>query len=275
MAAGRAKTDAPADDASAQPELVKDRGGKVLMVHRVWRDACPAGTAMSTLAVTLKIVAVEDQSLLRDMLVMSCGKVAPGAEAHGVATLAEAIALSRTVQPELIILDLALPDGDALDSIDRLRDAARSAKIIVLTSHTDEFTLHRALRARVHGFVDKDQAFDVLKEAIATVMAGRRYLSPAAQQVYLAMSTDPLDFSRVLSDREQGLMGYFGAGFSNEEIAVKVGISESTIKRHRANIMNKLNLHSAAQLMVYAVEKGFTRVHHRRHQPVGGAMPPK
>lgn len=209
----------------------------------------------------MKILVIEDFQLIRDMLVMACGNLAPGAEAKGATTGSEGVAVCQEFQPEVIFLDLALPDGDGLDFLPQLFAACRSAKVIALTSHVDEFTLHRALKANVHGFVDKnEQPLPVLQEAITTVLSGRHYFSSTAHRLRLAMRGNPLgDFSKLLSDKEQELLKLLGEGLSNEEIAEKTGLAWGTVRNHRNNIMAKLNLHSTPELMRYAIDKGFVR----------------
>lgn len=222
----------------------------------------------------MKIVVIEDHQLVRDMLVLSCGNIVAKAQARGASTGTEGVALCREFQPSLVFLDLALPDGDGIDFVPDLFQAAPGVKVIALTSHTDEFTLHRALRAQVHGFVDKnEQPLKVLAEAIATVMEGRRYFSSAAQRLRVAMRSNPVDFSKLLSDREQELLAFFGAGLSNEEVSQRLHLSVGTVKNHRLNIMNKLDVHGTPQLMRYALKKGFTRLH-GAPQPVTGASRP-
>lgn len=208
----------------------------------------------------MKIVIIEDHQLVRDLLVGSCSNLMPKAEVAGAQTAKEGEALCRKLQPDIVLLDLVLPDGDGLDWVERIFKAAPHAKVIALTSHADEFTLHRAMRARVHGFVDKtEQPLNLLSEAIATVMEGRPYFSSAAQRIRAELHRDPVSFDKVLSDREQELLRYFGEGLSNTEVAERVGLTPGTVKLHRRNIMGKLGVHSTPQLMRYALEKGFTR----------------
>jgi len=219
----------------------------------------------------VKIVVIEDHQLVRDMLVESCGHVLPGAEARGASTGAEGVRVCCEFGPGLVFLDLALPDGDGLDFIADIFAASPGAKVVALTSHTDEFTLYRALRAQVHGFVDKnEQPLKVLGEVIASVMDGGRYFSPSAQRLRLAMRNNPVDFSKLLSDREQELLAWFGAGLTDEEIGGRLDLAARTVKKHRLRIMGKLGVHSTPQLMRYALEKGFTRVQGAPH-PVARA----
>lgn len=208
----------------------------------------------------MKIVVVEDHQLVRELLVASCAGLFPGSEVAGVSTGAGAVKACKERQPDVLLLDLVLPDGDGLDWIEKIVAAAPAVKVIALTSHADEFTLHRATRARVHGFVDKnEQSVPLLAEAISTVLDGRTYFSSVAQRIRASLRHDPIAFDKVLSEREQELLRYFGQGWSNEEVAKRVGLTAGTVKLHRRNIMGKLGVHSTPQLMRYALEKGFTR----------------
>jgi DNA-binding NarL/FixJ family response regulator len=209
----------------------------------------------------VKIVIIEDHKLVRDMLAVACRGVVPQAEVHVASDGAEGLAMCARVQPDLVFLDLVLPDADGLDLLPKLFQASVLSKVIALSSFADEFTVHRALRANVHGFVDKnEQPLDVLKEAIETVMAGRTYFSSAVQQLKASLRSDPASFDKLLSDHEQRLLSLFGEGLSNEAVAERVGLSASTVKAHRRNILGKLGIHSTPELIHYALEKGFTRV---------------
>ena len=162
----------------------------------------------------------------------------------------------------MVFLDLALPDRDGLDLLGDLFAACPDCKVIALSGYTDEFTLHRALRSKVHGFVDKnEQPLEMLGAAITTVMSGQRYFSSVAQRV----RATPAQRSRRLRQAalrlgNRQLLGLPGRGLSNEEIAKKGGSERAvTIRNHRCRIMAKLGIHSTPELINYAAEKGFTR----------------
>jgi DNA-binding NarL/FixJ family response regulator len=209
----------------------------------------------------MKIVAIEDHKLIRDMLAAACAQLVPAAEVSVAENGRQGVTVCRRVQPDLIFLDLALPDGDGLDLLSELLAVAPHAKVIALSSFADEFTVHRALRSPVRGFVDKgEQPLDLLKDAVDTVLAGGRYFSPSVQKLRAALRSDPVAFDKVLSDREQHLLSLFGQGLSNEAVAAQVGLTPGTVKLHRRNIHRKLGLHSTPELMNYALKKGFTRV---------------
>jgi two-component system response regulator NreC len=209
----------------------------------------------------MNIVVVEDHQLVRDMMVAVCGHVFPNSEVLGAGTGAEGVIACRALQPQVVFLDLGLPDGDGLGFVPEIAAVAPKAKIIVLTSQANEFTLWRVMRARVHGFLDgTTQPLKVLGDVISTVLEGRRFFSPSIHRMQTAMRHDPLDFSKLLSDREQEMLTWFGTGLTNEEISERIGLAVRTVKNHRLNIMNKLEIHGTPKLMRYALEKGFTRV---------------
>ena len=206
------------------------------------------------------IVIIEDHTLIRELLVAMCRSSAAGAEIVGAKDAASGLETCRQAQPDVVFLDLGLPDRDGLDLLPDLFAACPSCKVIALSSYTDEFTLHRALHSNVHGFVDKnEQPLEVLTEAITTVMRGHRYFSSVAQRVRATLRSDPAAFDKLLSDWEQQLLGLLGRGLSNEDIAAREKLSAVTVRNHRCRIMAKLGIHSTPELINYAVEKGFTR----------------
>lgn len=208
----------------------------------------------------MKLVLIEDQTMIRQLLVIACRQALPGAEVLGAASGAEGLALCEREQPDVVLLDLVLPDCDGLDLVANLRAKVGAVKILVLSSHADEYTVHRVQQSGVNGFVDKnDQAVEVLKEALQAVLAGQPYFCSVTQDILARMRADTQSFSKLLSDREMELLVLFGRGLSNEEIGAKLDLRPNTVRNHRQNIMTKLGLGSTPQLIHYALEKGFTR----------------
>lgn len=223
----------------------------------------------------MKIVVIEDHALIRDMLVIMCQRAVPGATATSAKDAGTGLALCRRESPDVVFLDLALPDRDGLDILPELFAACPGCKVIALSGYADEFTLHRALNSNVHGFVDKnEQPLEVLGEAVRTVTSGRRYFSPLAQRVRASLREDPEAFDKLLSDWEQQLLGMLGRGLSNEEIAKAQGLSAITVRNHRCRIMAKLGIHSTPELIHYAIEKGFSRLRPSSSPPSAGPPPP-
>lgn len=209
----------------------------------------------------MNILVVEDQTIVRELLMRACAEAVPGSTLRGAGTREAALAECSRQPPDLLILDLVLPDGDGLELVEGIFARAPEVRVVVLSSHIDEFTLARALKSRVHGIIDKnEQPVKILSDAIATVLAGRRYISSTVQQFQASMRANPASFDKLLTDREQEVLRCIGEGLNSEEVAKRLSISLSTARNHRINIMEKLDIHSTPQLIRYALEKGFSRV---------------
>ena len=209
----------------------------------------------------MKIVAIEDQVMMRGLIVRVCREHFPGETVREAADGRTGGALCREIQPDIVLLDLDLPDGDGLDLMSDIRGASPRSRIVVITSHSDDYAIHRCLEAGVAAFVDKcSQPIEVVSEAIAAVAGGRSYFSPVVVRAKARLRDDPKAFTKLLSGREQEILRLLGEGMANEQVAERVGVSPQTIHSYRRNIMVKLGIHSTPQLIRYAVEKGFTRL---------------
>lgn len=209
----------------------------------------------------MKIVVIEDQAMVRGLVVRACHEAYPCEIIGEASDCRSGVDLCRQLVPDLVLLDLDLPDGDGLDFTGEIRRAAPSARIMVLSSHTDSYSLHRIYRAGVHGFVDKnEQTPEVLCAAMRQIMAGGAFFSEVVERNNAQLRADPKAFTKVLTEREQDLLRHFGQGLTNEQIAARVGLNAFTVRNHRRNIMGKLGIHSTPELIHYAIEKGFTRI---------------
>lgn len=199
--------------------------------------------------------------MMRQFMVEACRRVMSEVEVYTAATVATALDLLRhPAPPDVVMLDLILPDGCGLEVAAQARRSLPNTKIIVVSSCLDEFTLHRVMEIGVDGFIDKlEQTFEAVCEAIRSVLSGKVYFSPTARRVHAQLRADPLAFTKLISNRELEMLTLFGRGLSNEEIARDKGLSPSTVRNHRQNIMGKLGLSSTTQLIRYALEKGFVR----------------
>lgn len=166
--------------------------------------------------------------------------------------------VARTL-PDLVLLDLHLPNLDGFEVVGEIRKILPSVKVLVLSSHCDEYTVFRAERARVQGFVDKNtNTVETLKCAITTVAGGRVWFSDAFQRAKSARHRDPKSFDKLLTDRERAVLTLIGAPLTDLEISLRLGISVETVEKHRFNILRKLEIPSTTELARYAREHGFT-----------------
>jgi DNA-binding NarL/FixJ family response regulator len=173
----------------------------------------------------------------------------------------ETVKLVEKLRPNVLVLDLMIPRLHGLEVIRQVRRDAPQTKIIILSMHADEHYVVEALRNGASGYVLKDAFGDDLVEAVKTVCAGRRYLSPVlAERALTGYVERPgesdLDVYDTLTNRERLVLQLAAEGSSNPEIAKKLFISPRTAETHRANLMRKLSLRSQTELVRFAIRRG-------------------
>jgi two-component system response regulator NreC len=174
----------------------------------------------------------------------------------------EAVRCVEKLLPDLLLMDLSMPRMSGMDAIREIKRRYPDTKIIALTVHKTEEYLLTTLQAGADGYVLKDATHDELIMAIKNVMGGKSYLSPGVSEKviegYLEGRGNSLAVSswETLSPREREVLKLIAEGYKNKEIAEDLCISLKTVEKHRANLMKKLDLHNAAALTVYAVERG-------------------
>jgi DNA-binding NarL/FixJ family response regulator len=210
----------------------------------------------------VRIVLADDHTILREGL-RALLSADPNFEIVGEAEDGrEAVRCVEKLEPNLLLMDLSMPRMSGMDAISEIKKRFPKTKIIALTVHKTEEYLLTTLQAGVDGYVLKDATHEELVMAIQNVMAGKRYLSPGISEKviegYLEGKEDSLSVSswQKLSQREREVLKLIAEGYKNKEIAEDLCISLKTVEKHRANLMKKLDLHNAAGLTVYAVEKG-------------------
>jgi DNA-binding NarL/FixJ family response regulator len=170
-----------------------------------------------------------------------------------------AVQLVTDTMPDLVLLDLHLPGLDGFRVVEEVRKIAPHIRVLVLSSHCDEYTVFQAERAHVNGFVDKNtNTVATLKQAIEAVVHGKVWFSETFQKVKAARHRDPNSFDKLLTDRERAVLVLLGEPQSDQEIAQHLAISQETVEKHRFNILRKLELSTTTQLVRYAREHGFT-----------------
>ena len=169
----------------------------------------------------------------------------------------EVIELAQRLRPDIVLLDLSMPTLNGIGAVRELTRVVPSAKVIILTMHTEEHYILEALRAGVKGCVSKTQAPEHLLQAIREVCRGGVYLSPSVSGVvvqgYLANHDAPYD---PLTDRERQVLQLIAEGKTTKEVAVILGVSVKTAESHRSSLMSKLDMHSTAEVVRYAIRRG-------------------
>jgi len=209
-----------------------------------------------------RILLVEDHTILRQGL-RALLSTEPDLEIVGEAENGrEALLLTQQRQPQLVLMDLSMPRKNGTEAIADLKRRWPELRIIVLTVHNGEEQIRAALRAGADGYVLKDDTQVELLVAIRSVLRGKTYLSPAiCNNVitdYLGQRNGinaPASWE-LLTQREREVIKLIAEGSRNKEIARFLSLSEKTVEKHRANLMRKLDLHSASQLTAYAIRNG-------------------
>jgi DNA-binding NarL/FixJ family response regulator len=210
----------------------------------------------------VRIVLADDHTILREglraLLTADAEFVVVGEAQDG----REAVRCVERLEPDLLLMDLSMPRMSGMDAIREIKKRYPDTRIIALTVHKTEEYLLTTLQAGADGYVLKDATHEELVMAIRNVMAGKSYLSPDVSEKviegYLVgkESSRSLSAWETLSQREREVLKLIAEGYKNKEIAEDLCISLKTVEKHRANLMKKLDLHNAAALTVYAVEKG-------------------
>lgn len=213
----------------------------------------------------VKIVIVEDHliflEVLRGVCVRDFGYEVAGATTSG----REGVELILRTAPDVVLLDLSLPDIDGFNVAEQVFARHPTTRILVLSSHCDDYTLYRVEKSGVSGFVDKNAGtVKTLREALRAIADGRAYFSKTFMEAKAARLADATSFMKVLTERERAILALIGRGFTDEEIAVRLAISPRTASTHRSHIMHKLGIPSTPKLIAFALEHGVTQVQPRR-----------
>jgi len=174
-----------------------------------------------------------------------------------------AVRLVRELLPDVVIMDVSMPDLNGMEAARQITREFGNVKIVALSMHSDSLFVTEMLKSGASGYLLKDCAFEELARAIRTVVAGKTYLSPSVSSVVVDDYLHRLskaDFSGldVLTNREREVLQLLAEGKSTKQIALKLHISGKTVETHRRQIMNKLDIHTVAELTKYAIRKGLT-----------------
>ncbi len=175
----------------------------------------------------------------------------------------DAVELARKLNPDVIIMDVSMPDLNGVEATRQIIQDNHDVRVIALSMHSDTLFVSEMLKSGASGYLLKDCAFQELEQAIRTVMDGKAYLSPSISGVVVEdylhrLSKVDMSTSEVLTDREREVLQLIAEGQSTKQVALKLHISAKTVETHRRQIMNKLDMHTVAELTKYAIRKGLT-----------------
>ena len=174
----------------------------------------------------------------------------------------EAVELAEQLKPDVVVMDIGMPSLNGIEACRQIHDSLLGTQVIMLSMHSDEGYVLRALKAGAKGYMLKDSAEADLASAIRAVTAGKSFFSPAVSKILLEdymrklKRTGAEDSFDLLSPREREVLQLVAEGKSSKEVANLLSLSVYTVETHRAKMMQKLNLHNIPELILYAVRKG-------------------
>ncbi|HYK58320.1 MAG TPA: response regulator transcription factor [Bryobacteraceae bacterium] len=174
----------------------------------------------------------------------------------------EAVEKAETVQPDVAVIDIAMPNLSGIEAAQRITSSLPDVAIVILSMHSDEGYVLRSLKVGAKGYLLKDSAEGDLIEAIKAVHRGKTFFSPEISKMLVEDYIREIrtrgveDSYDLLTPREREILQLLAEGKSNKEIAQALNLSLYTVETHRRNLQEKLNLHSLAELILYAVRKG-------------------
>lgn len=214
---------------------------------------------------TIRLLLVDDHAVVRSglrMLLESQERIVIAGEAG---TAAEAVEAVRQVEPDVVLMDIGLPDLSGIEAAAEILRTRPKTAVVALTIHEDEEYFFKMLEAGAVGYVPKRAAPEELIRAIQAAARGEVYLYPSLARLLVKdyLTQDPAQRREGsldgLTAREQEVLTQLAEGGTNAEIGELLNISPKTVARHRENIMRKLNLHSRSELVKYAIRKGIIK----------------
>ena len=205
-----------------------------------------------------KLFIVDDSRLFRDGLRAILSRIGDydivGEAGDGI----DAIRCIRKLAPDLVLLDLSMPRVDGFSVLREIRGILPNTKILVLSMHESAEHIQSSLECGADGYLLKDSSIDEFKGAIAAVLDGKQYLHPQAVDLIRKHRLEKKHSGpAALTPREREVIKMIGEGYQNKEIAAMLNVAVKTVEKHRANIMDKLDLHNASGLTAYACQRGY------------------
>jgi DNA-binding NarL/FixJ family response regulator len=213
----------------------------------------------------LRILLADDHTLVRLGLRKILEEVRDWEVVAEASTGREAVQLAEETHPDVAILDIGMPQMNGIEAARQIARRDAATKVLILSMYADEAYVVQATQAGAKGYILKDSAGVDLIRAVTAAAEGKSFFSPEVAKVMLDEYVRHLaergitDRYDALSDREREIFQLIAEGHANKEIADLLQVSASTVETHRAHILDKLNVHSAAEIVLYAVRRGVIR----------------
>ena len=213
----------------------------------------------------IRILLVDDHKILREGI---CSLVKGYADMEVVGEAADgrtALSLVQELSPDIVIMDISMPDLNGIDATRKITADYPNVKVIALSMHYDKQFISEIFRAGASGYLIKDSAFDELEHAVRIVMENKTYINPQIASLVVeslvsqSTTTDKKAFS-LLTEREREVLQLIAEGNSTKQIASDLNVSAKTVESHRRQVMGKLNIRNVAELTKYAIREGLTTV---------------
>jgi DNA-binding NarL/FixJ family response regulator len=210
----------------------------------------------------IRILLADDHTVVRKGLRLLLENEADFQVVADAANGREAVSLAEQLEPDVVVMDIAMPELNGIEAARQISAKLPRTAIVFLSMHSDESYVLRALKAGARGYLLKDSAEQDLIHSVQAVMSGKAFFSPVISKMlaedYLRQMRDRQveDSYDLLTTREREILQLLAEGKNNKDVANVLHLSLYTVETHRSNIFQKLNLHSGAELILYAVRKG-------------------
>lgn len=203
----------------------------------------------------ITVLIIDDHSIVRRGLILLLENFDDFELVGDVGDAARGVEMCRAKNPNVVLMDMVMPGMDGVTATRAVREACPDTQVIALTSFNDDANIQAALKAGAISYLMKNVSIDELATAVRKAARGQATLAPEAAQALIAAATRPPSVGHDLTDREREVLALMVEGLNNREIAERLVISNSTVKNHVSNILEKLGMTSRTQAVALTVEK--------------------